>query len=549
MRSVRWYGPTLVLLVTALLVMLAGPGVARRIAHQYDETRIELVKDTLTNNPTLEELSSAFKKVATVVEPSVVHIQVYARQESQARRGGSDPREEMLRRFFGDRIPQELLPDEGAPGSAPGSAPENGPGNDSETAPGRNPRQRGQDQGDFDKYNVPQQYGNGSGWVFDDQGHIITNNHVIEGADKIVVRFHDGSEREAKVQGTDPKTDVAVLKVEGGNLHPAKLAAGPVEQGEIVFAFGSPFRFEFSMSQGIVSAKGRRLGIIGNGGYENFIQTDAAINPGNSGGPLTNVLGDVVGMNSAIATRTGSYNGLGFAIPVDMVKRVAEQLIAKGKVARGYLGVYIEDLDARMARTFGFEGQGVLVAQPPIAGTPAEKAGLKRGDIITGINGRDFANADELRNYVASLEPEKIVEVTVFRSGKTEKLDVTIGLLPDQMAAAGRESVPNGGGVATEAQVLRKLGLESVRTFTQDMADQARMTFTPGVLVWSVRQGSVAASEMIRRGAIITDVMGKAVTNVDELVAELKRHDLAKGVRLSVRDGDTDRFVLLQLTE
>ncbi len=523
MRSIRWYGPTLILLITALLVMLAGPGAARRIAHQYDETRIQLVKETLAQNPTLEELSNAFKKVATVVEPSVVHIQVYARQEAGANRGGAPTlRDEMLRRFFGDRIPPELMPEE---------------------AP------RGEPNDDLDRFNVPQQYGNGSGWVYDNQGHIITNNHVVEGADKIMVRFNDGSERQATVRGTDPKTDVAVLKVEGGNLHPASLAPNAVDQGEIVFAFGSPFRFEFSMSQGIVSAKGRRLGIIGGGGYENFIQTDAAINPGNSGGPLTNVRGEVVGMNSAIATRTGSYNGLGFAIPVDMVQRVADQLIAKGKVARGYLGVYIEDLDARMARTFGFEGQGVLVAQPPIAGTPAEKAGMKRGDIITSVNGRDVASADELRNYVATLEPEKSVPVTIFRNGKIEKLDVVIGLLPDQIAAAGREATPNGDGTATEAQILRKLGLESVRTFTREMATQARTTFTPGVLVWTVRPGSVAASQMIRRGSIITDVMGTAVTDAEQLATELAKHDLTKGVRLSIRDGDIDRFVLLQLTE
>jgi serine protease Do len=238
-------------------------------------------------------LSEAFKDVARVVEKSVVSITVYSKRPPT---GG---------------IPEELLP---------------------LLPPGRAPK----GNSEFDDYDVPQQYGSGSGWIYDTKGHIITNNHVIDGADRIVVRFYDGSERDAKVVGVDTKTDIAVVKVKGDDLHPAKRADKPVDQGEIVFAFGSPFRFDFSMSQGIVSAKGRQLGILrGAQGYENFIQTDAAINPGNSGGPLTNIYGEVVGMNTAIASRTGAYNGLGFAIPVRMVEQVGDQLIENGKVSRG----------------------------------------------------------------------------------------------------------------------------------------------------------------------------------------------------------------------
>ncbi|NJL31408.1 MAG: PDZ domain-containing protein, partial [Phycisphaerales bacterium] len=249
--------------------------------------------------------------------------------------------------------------------------------------------------------------GSGSGWVYSADGHIITNNHVIEEADRIEVRFFNGESMDAVVVGTDPKTDVAVIKVDATKLHASTLATEPVEQGEIVFAFGAPFRFEFSMSQGIVSGQGRQLGILAERqGYENFIQTDAAINPGNSGGPLTNIYGQVVGMNTAIASRTGAFNGLGFAIPIDMVKKVVDELIATGTVQRGYLGIFIEELDPRMARTFGYDGKGVLVTNP-IDGGPAAEAGVQRGDIITKVEGKPVSTPDELRNLVADLAPGK----------------------------------------------------------------------------------------------------------------------------------------------
>ncbi|MEX0774575.1 MAG: trypsin-like peptidase domain-containing protein [Phycisphaeraceae bacterium] len=537
MKSIRWYGPTLILLITALLVMIAGPRVASNLAHEYDTAQHIQIGDKLDSNPTLDQLSRAFKDVARFVEPSVVHIQVYAKAPSRrGSTGGGNPlEEELLRRFFGDRLPP------GHPQAIPDDQPQ------TPAPPQGNPP-------DNSKYDVPQQYGNGSGWVYDKDGHIITNYHVVFRddvkalADRVVVRFHDGSEREATVQGVDPKTDVAVLKVKGDGLIPATRAPEPVEQGEIVFAFGSPFRFEFSMSQGIVSAKGRHLGILRESqGYENFIQTDAAINPGNSGGPLTDVRGKVVGMNSAIATRTGAYNGLGFAIPVDMVARVADQLIKQGKVNRGYLGIYIEDLDARMAKTFNYTGPGVLVTNP-IAGGPAEKAGIQRGDIITKVNGKDVATADQLRNLVANLPPETSVPLEVFRAGKTISVEVSIGLLPDQLSSAAadeqNEAPPP---EAQSKEVLRKLGLESVIPMTRALASRYRLEFTPGVLVMDVRRGSVADSVELRRGSIITDVMGTKVTTVDELTAELNKVEPGTGVRISVRDGNVDRFVLLEL--
>ncbi len=530
MSRIRWYGPTLVLLVAVLLVMLAGPGLARKIAHAHADERILLVKAELAENPTLAELSNAFRKVAEVVEPSVVHIEVKAR-ESAARGAGRSSPSDLFERFFGPNAPQMPEPEAPAP-----------------------------DGQDFDRYNPLRPYGNGSGWVYDDQGHIITNNHVVRKpggaiADEILVRFHDGSERTAKVVKTDPRTDIAVIKIEGGNVHPATIAREPIEQGDIVFAFGSPFRFEFSMSQGIVSGKGRRLGIIrGGGGYEDFIQTDAAINPGNSGGPLTNIYGQVIGMNTAIATATGTYNGLGFAIPVEMVRSIADQIIRDGRVSRGYLGIFIKDLDPKMAETFGFTGKGVLV-EDPIADGPAADAGLQRGDIITRIDDRAVTSADELRNRVANEKPGSTLRVELFREGKLITTEVKIGELPDEPMAAGRSMPrsPDGDATAQAMELLQKLGIQGAKGLDAREIEQLKLpSGTAGVRVLSVRPGSVAQGQDIARDTIITDVMNVKVDSVNALVAELEKHDLARGVRLSVLDrvpsGEwMPRFVLLAL--
>ena len=280
MSRIRWYGPTVVLVITVLMVMVGGPGIVRQLEWTRTDAGIKFARERNAKNPALADLNDAFRNVARMVKHNVVHIQVFRKTNS----GMSKREEEMLNR---------LLPGE------------------KKSAPKEN---------DLRQYDVPQAYGNGSGWIYDAKGHIVTNYHVIEGADKIIVRFGDGSERVARIVGEpDEKTDIAVLKVREGNLHPAELASEPVEQGDIVFAFGSPFRFEFSMSQGVVSGIGRELGILrGRRGYENFIQTDASINPGNSGGPLLNRSGHVVGIVTALANPTDQdvFIGIGFAVPI-----------------------------------------------------------------------------------------------------------------------------------------------------------------------------------------------------------------------------------------
>ena len=257
-------------------------------------------------------------------------------------------------------------------------------------------------------------------------------------------------------------------------------------------------------------------------------------------------------MNTAIATRTGVYNGLGFAIPAKMVTDVVTQLIESGKVSRGYLGIFIADLDPKLAETFGYDGDGVLV-ENPIDGGPAKEAGIERGDIITRINGEVVDNADALRRTVASFAPGTKLEVQVFRHRGFKNFVITIGELPERVASAGES---NGGGApgaddpdASGAEVLKRLGLESVATFTESLADRLGIDHHPGVILRRVRDGSVAASVGLASKDVITDVMGVEVTSVSQLVEQLEAHDLTEGVRISVLQGGMPRYVLLELPQ
>ena len=537
MSRIRSYGPSVVLLVAMSVTLFGGPFVMRQLAWAEQDARLDQARSQLKDSP-LVALGQAFRDVARAVEPSVVHIQV----SRKASAGGQNPfgggeeidPNELFRRFFRDRGFEEGLPEQ-------------------EEQP--NPRRRPQREADpYEQFNPLRPSGSGSGWIYqhaNGEKYIITNNHVVEGADQVLVKFYDKSERIAQVVGTDPQTDVAVLKVDNGSLHPAKLAGEPVEQGDLVFAFGSPFQFEFSMSQGIVSGKGRRLGILGASGYEDFIQTDAAINPGNSGGPLTNVYGEVIGMNSAIATRTGAFNGLGFAIPTPMIKNVVAQIIDEGKVSRGYLGVWIKDLEDKLARSFGFDGKGVLVEDVVDKDSPAAKAGLVGGDIITEVNGKPVTTASELRGTVAMYQPGETVKMKVFREGKFTTASVKLGELPKQEGVQSR-IVPGNRRENVEPnklEPLHKLGFEQMSTLTEDLAAKNNLDVDGGVLVESVRSGSVADLQGIGRGVVILEVNGKAVESLEGLAEQVGSANLAEGVRMRVLVGGVKRFVFLELPE
>jgi serine protease Do len=546
MSRIRWYGPTVVLLLTVLLVMVMGPGVARRIAHTHTQARVSFIKNSLSDNPFLAELSESFRKVSQAVEPSVVAIQILARADSNPH--------DAIRRFFG---PDKKKLDEFLEQLEDGQ-----------------PSDRSRDDR-YDRYAPPRPIGSGSGWVYryqnsddpdDYQDYIITNNHVVRNADQIKVRFHDGAEYEVQVLGTDERTDIAVLTVDASNLVPASIAEEPVQQGDMVFAFGSPLSFDFSMSQGIISATGRELGIIrvSGGGYENFIQTDAMINPGNSGGPLTNIYGEVVGMNTAIAAgggpRTpgsGTFVGLGFAIPVEMVADIANRIIEDGEVRRGFLGISLpqQDLDERMAHTFGFQGKGVLVGQVNEGG-PADRAGIKRGDIITRIDDVPTTTIAKLRSVVAGYKPGVEVAVELFRNGETKTVNVVLDEFPDMALAVKR--APDSGKTTPDAQgmsTLRKLGIAGVQDFTDQAAQQLGVEYFPAVMITSVRPNSVAAAERLQRGMLITHVMGEPVASVDDLIEQIEKHDPSQGIRISVKAWDRSSrsflslFIVLQLPE
>jgi serine protease Do len=367
--------------------------------------------------------------------------------------------------------------------------------------------------------NVPRQ-GMGSGFIVESDGVILTNAHVLEGADEVRVRLIDRREFKGKVVGVDKPTDIAVVKIDAKGLPTVKLGdPHSIKVGEWVVAIGSPFGFENTVTAGIVSATSRSLP---DGTYVPFIQTDVAVNPGNSGGPLFNMKGEVIGINSQIYSRTGGYQGLAFAIPVDVAANVKTQLVQHGKVERGRLGVSIQEVSQSLAQSFGLERpRGALVAQVE-KGSPAEKAGVKPGDVLLGINGKTVERSAELPPLVAAVKPGTKATFELWRDGRKQTLDVTVGALDAEQVAAGPASE-----AGAEAG---KLGL-AVRPSEK------------GLVVENAT--GAAARAGIRAGDVVTAVNGKPVKSVDELKAAAEK---AKGtVALLVRRGDDSIFVPIEI--
>ncbi len=375
----------------------------------------------------------------------------------------------------------------------------------------------------------------GTGVVVSEEGYVLTNNHVVARADEIQVTLEDGRRFEAKVVGTDAATDLAVLKIEADDLVAARLGdSDRLEVGDWVVAVGNPFGLDHTVTAGIVSAKGRAG--VGVARFEDFIQTDAAINPGNSGGPLLDLQGRVVGINTAIATRTGSYAGIGFAIPINMARRVMESLIETGEVERGWLGVYIQDLTPDLARSFGFDGtEGVVVSQVVKDG-PAAEAGLIEGDIILEVKGRKVRDGRELLAAVAALAPGSTVELEVFRDGSRQGMTVTLGVRPAEEGRAAGEGGPS---------TIRDLGLQ-LRTLTPELAQRHDLHLSEGVLVTGVAPGSLAQAAGIRPGDVIVSVNGRRVESVDDLREAMGREGLRQGVRLLLDSQGRRHFVFLR---
>jgi len=368
----------------------------------------------------------------------------------------------------------------------------------------------------------------GSGFILSADGYIVTNNHVVEDATGIQVKLADGRELAAKVVGRDPKTDLALLKVEATGLPVVPVGdSNALQVGEPVMAIGNPFGLEQTVTTGIVSATGR---VIGSGPYDNFIQTDASINPGNSGGPLINARGEVIGINTAIFSQRGGSVGIGFAVPSSLAKSVITQLVEHGKVERGWLGVSVQPLTKELAKGFKRnDAAGALVASV-VAGSPAERAGVKPGDIIVEFAGKKVAKSGDLPSLVAEARVGNDVPVVVVREGKEVRLTARIARLEEEEAAKVAD---------VEVDGKNKLGL-SVQPLTPPMASELGLQVREGVLVRDVAAGSRASEAGIRAGDVIVEVDRQPVRTVEELKAHVDNQ--VKGapmVLLIRREGGT----------
>jgi len=368
----------------------------------------------------------------------------------------------------------------------------------------------------------------GSGVIVTEDGYVLTNNHVVHGAGEITVTLQDGRAYEARVVGVDPATDVAVLKIDAEGLVAAEFAPpGSVAVGDWVLAVGNPFGLGHTVTSGIVSAKGRSgMGLTK---YEDFIQTDAAINPGNSGGPLVDLAGRIVGVNTAIKSRTGGSLGIGFAIPADMARHVMTSLIEHGRVDRGWLGVYVQDLDEELAGSFGWDGtHGVLVAQV-VPDSPAARAGLREGDIVVTVDGKAIASSNALVATVASYARGTQVRLEVFRDGRVRSVPVTIGRPGDEAGRTAR----------------RVLGMD-VRSVTPSLARQHDLSVTEGAFVTEVEPGGLADRLGIRPGDVVLAVGDRRVDGADGFHEAVAAEDLERGIRLLVESGRARRYLLVR---
>jgi serine protease Do len=446
-------------------------------------------------------LSRAFRTAANRVLPAVVTIQTEVRQQQAANRqapGGipeqfrNDP---FFRRFFED-LPEGL-----------------------ERIP-RPPRQ-----------------GMGSGVIIDPSGLVLTNNHVVRNGDKVTVRLHDGRELEATEVSSDPRTDLAILKIEGGGKLPHAVLGNSdaMSIGDWVIAVGAPFRLQESVTAGIISGKSRVIGI---NDREEYLQTDAAINPGNSGGPLVNLAGEVIGINTAISTTTGGYQGVGFAIPSNLVAWVVEQLREHGEVKRAYLGVLIREVNSQLAEQLGLdEVRGAFVSDLKPDG-PAAKAGVKVGDIILQFAGAPVKGPGDLQRNVERSKLNSKQDLVVFRDGRRETLSVMVAELPSNLTAS------DFAGSSGESVSLDELGIKA-RNLDDETARELGLKEASGVLVTEVQRGSLAERAGIEAGSAIVKVGRENIKDVKELQNQLAELSLQQGVVLTVRNAEGTRIVYI----
>lgn len=376
------------------------------------------------------------------------------------------------------------------------------------------------------------QIGQGSGFLVSHDGILLTNAHVVKEAEEITVILNDGREFGAKVLGEDPNTDVAILKIEASELPYLDLAnSDNLEVGQWVVAIGNPLGLQASLTVGVVSAKGRNNLDIAR--IEDFIQTDAAINRGNSGGPLLNLDGEVVGMNTAIVTSmgTGGYMGIGFAIPSNMAQHVMQEILETGSVARGFMGVTLQNVDQGLSQALGLERvEGALIAEVS-KNSPAEKAGLKQGDVILSYNRQPVKNIAQLRNAVSMMKPGTEVKLSILRNGRQLSVPLEVGEFPSEFSRGHREV---------------ELGLE-VESITPEIAQNLGFIGGKGVVVTKVENGSPAAWAGFRKGTVIIAVNQKEIQNVEEFHQSVAATDEGKPILFLIKQGEATRYVSLKI--
>jgi len=470
----------------SLLCLLAGVSISSAIDQYQAGGRMAAVANAQA--PAVSQGLPDFATLAKRVGPSVVNVSTTQVRKAAADVpspfDGDDPMSQFWQRFFGGRIP------------------------------------RGSQR----------QMGLGSGFIIDRNGTILTNYHVVDGAQKISVTLSDGKSYDAKVIGKDQKTDIAVIKIDAGQDLPAVTLGDSdrLDVGEWVMAIGNPFGLDHTVTSGIVSAKGRQIGA---GPYDNFIQTDASINPGNSGGPLINLRGEVVGITTAIYSQSGGNIGIGFAIPTNSIKEVLPQLKDKGRVVRGYLGTTVQKITPEIADSLGVKQQrGALVADV-VRGSPAERAGIKTGDIITEFNSKEVKDSTELPGLVARVAPGTGTSVKVLRDGKEMTLAITVGEMKDtEVAASGQQG---------------ELGL-AVQPVTPEVAQSLGLDRAEGLVITEVKPGSAADDAGLREGDLITQINRRPVKNLADYNREMAQSKKGQSVLLLVRRGDASVFLALK---
>lgn len=455
------------------------------------------------NIQTAQDLSSAFRNVSDLMRPSVVSVRSTKKgQVIQGRSGSLRGLPPEFRRFFEENGQGFGGPDFGDGGGS---------------------------------MRTPDQSGIGSGVIVRSDGYILTNNHVIEGADELVVQLSDNSEFPAEIVGTDPDTDLAVLKIDAGKLQAAPLGdSESIQVGDWVLAIGSPFELEQTVTAGIISAKNRVRGIV-RGGFEDFLQTDAAINPGNSGGPLVNLRGEVIGINTAIVSRSGGYNGIGFAIPMGLARPVLDSIIESGGVRRGFLGAMGGSIPSDVADKYNLNSRSGAYIESVVSGQPAARGGLQAGDVIQEANGRSIRDWFQFRNFIASQLPGNAVDLKVLRDGSEVKLRVTLGERTDAVLASMAPDQPaifmNARLQPLNAAMAREMGFDSIES---------------GLLVTQIARGTEDDTDL-QAGDVIVAAQGRSVSSVADLVQAREQAQAAgQALRLTVQRGENEELVIIK---